>query len=654
MYEEQEKKESIKKEKKERRFFKEEKTKKEKIEKSKPKKEKIKKENNFVKKVKESFKKEKKVEKEPKEESKKIFTLKADYVSILIKLGIFLVIAFVIIFTVTKMKNGSQKNSFASNMEKMKEVAYTYYKVESHRPISISEEVSMTLGDMEEGSLIKELVDKKKNVCSKDYSYVSLTKKEEENYEMKVYLSCGGEAQSSTYDITYSKKKEENSEKEQTILYELKRNVTTNERYTCPEGYITSGSLCMKLNVTKTLPATPKYRIIPERNTSASYKKSKEEKEYADPIVEEKEERNCPTGSILQNGKCVKMTDPKYKNEKEYTCPTGATLSGTRCLFTTYPTETTKKAYCKEGTLIGDSCYITKKYTVKCLTGTKDSGKNACYVTYKAKEELSDWLFSGKVTYDEKKEVRDTETTSYEVDEYLENGKITYRKYIRKKVKVCDDDDILSGSTCRHYEEDYEQRTCSNGYLLTKDQKECYTYKDASYKKIEETYTCPKGYTKRGTKDSATCYKYEAATKTENKTPYCTSGYDLVDGKCIKEVESTNNTKSYTCPEGYTKIGTDEKTKCYKTTETEEYYYCRNKEATLEKDRCIVKEKTTFVGYSCPSGYNLSGSTCMKTDAKETIEATKKEGTTTSEETIWSKTKELSGWTWTGNTKIEE
>jgi len=637
MYEEQETKEKTKKEKKAKRFFKEDKPQKEK-------KEKVKKE-----------KKTEEPEKRPKEENKKIFTLKADYVSILVKLGIFLVIAFIVIFTVTKIKNGSEKNSFTSNMEKMKEVAYTYYKVETHRPISITEEVTMTLKDMEEGSLIKELVDKKKNVCSKDYSYVSLTKMTEENYQMKVYLSCGGEAKSATYDITYQTKKEETSNNEQTILYELKRNVTTNEKYTCPEGYMTSGSLCIKNDAVKTLTATPKYKITPEKNTPATYKRSKEEYEYTNPIVTSKEDIKCPSGASLLNGKCVKITEPKYKTEKEYICPNGGTLSGTRCLFTTYPQETTKKAYCKEGSLVGDSCYVTKKYTVKCLTGTKDSGRNACYVTYSAKTELSDWLFDGKVTYKESVNLKDTETVMYEIDEYLENGKITYKKYVRKNKKVCDDDDTLSGSTCKHYDEEYEQKTCSKGYSLSKDGKECYTYKDASYKKIKETYTCPEGYSKRGSNESATCYKYESATKTENKTPYCSYGYDLTDGKCVKEVESTNKEdKIYTCPEGYTKTGSGERTKCYKKTETEGYYYCTNKSASLEGDRCIVKEQTSFLGYSCPTGYDVSGNLCIKTNAKETIEATKNDGTVTSEETIWSKTKELSGWTFTGNTKIEE
>jgi len=621
------------------------------------------------KKEKKFFKVEQKAKKEPREKKvkvkkekmvkeetpKKILTLKADYVSILVKLGLFLAIAFVVIFTITKIKNNSEKNTFTSNMEKMKEVAYMYYKVESHRPIVVTEEVTMTLEDMIDGSLIEELVDKKKNVCSREYSYVSLMKKNDENYEMKVYLSCGGEAKSATYDIIYTTKKEESNNKEQTILYELKRTITTNEKYSCPEGYESSGELCIKLNATKIMNAVPKYKITPEKNTLATYKKSKNEYEYTNPIVTEKEEIICQKNSTLINGKCLIIIDAKYKTEKEYTCPNGGTIKGTKCLFTTYPQETTRKAYCKEGSLINDKCYITKKYSVKCLTGTKDSAKNACYVTYNAKKELSDWMFSGKVTYSESKNVIDSETLKYEIDEYLENGKVVYKKYIRKKINVCDNEDILSGSTCKHYDETYEQRTCSANYILNKEESECYTYKDASYKKIEETYLCPQGYNKKGNKEEAICYKYEPAVKKETKNAYCSSGYELNDNKCIKEVNAENKeNKTYTCPDGYTKSGNGKYTKCYKKTEKEGYYYCQNKNAYLENDRCIIKEKTTFLGYRCPSGYNLSGNVCIKNDAKETIYATKNEGKNEKEETIWSKTKELEGWTWTGNTKIEE
>ena len=110
---------------------------------------------------------------------------------------------------------------------------------------------------------------------------------------------------------------------------------------------------------------------------------------------------------------------------------------------------------------------------------------------------------------------------------------------------------------------------------------------------------------------------------------------------------------TYSCPEGYKKSGSNAKTKCYKKTTREAYYYCTNKNATLENDRCIVPSTTKFVSYRCPSGYKLSGNQCLKsTSTKDRIKASKQEGTSKTE-TIWNKNKNLDGWTWTGNTKEE-
>ena len=599
--------------------------------------------------------KEKKVKKE--KTTKKVLAIKPDFISILIKFAIFLLIAFVIIFVFTKIRQSNEKNTFTNNMEKMKEVAYIYYKVESHRPVEINEEVQMTLGDMEKGSLISELKDTKKNVCSKDYSYVSLTKKAEDEYEMIVYLTCGGEAQSASYDISYSKTNESAGNVNQVVLYEMKRVTKSENGYSCPEGYLNGGRYCIK-RTTDVIKATPKYKVTPAVNTSARYKAAGYTYEYAEPIVSLKENAlTCVSGYQLENGKCVRKSDVYYKTSSVYSCPNGGTLSGSRCLFTTYPDYISERAYCKKGHLInGDSCYISKDYNVKCLNGKYDSNRNSCYKTYKASEELSDWLFDGKVTYSDTRDVEDTETVRYEEVSYS-NNKITYRKYIRKYIKVCDNDDELAGSTCRHYDEDYIQKSCSSNYTLSKDGSECYRIVDANYKEIAGTYTCPDGYRKKGSGEDMACYRYENASKSTSKTAYCKTGYDLTsENTCVKSMEPNvvEQQKTYTCPSGYTQSGTGERTKCYKKTTTDSYYYCANPSAKLEGTRCIIPEKTTFVTYKCPYGYDLNGTECIKYDKKETILATKTDTNGTKEEIIWSKTKELDGWTFTGNTKISE
>ena len=655
MYEEKEPVKKVKKEKKSNKFFHDIKLK-EKVDKVKEKTKK--REKKIPKKLKE---KEitPKIDKTENSGKTKVIRFKPDFVSILIKFGIFLFIAFIIIFAVTKIRLGSDRKSFADNMEKMKEVSYTYFKAEKNRPSLVLDEVDITLDDMVKGSLIKELKDKKGNVCSRDYSYVSMTKKSSEDYEMTVYLSCAGDAQTATYNITYPSDNNDDQKDNKTTYYELQRTVTNDETYSCPDGYILKGTYCEK--ATETIAATPVYKVTPEKNTKASYKSSRSEYEYTDPIITIKENvLKCSNGYTLENGKCIKETSVKYKTRYTYSCPDGGTPSNNRCLFTTNTDYKDTKAYCSKGRLInGDECYVTKDYSFKCLTGKKDSTKHSCYTTYAAKTELSDWLFDSKVKYSKSTNVDrlETEKIRYEFDYYDENSKKNvYKKYIRKNVKVCDDDDILSGSTCKHYDGSYIEKYCTGDYELTSDKKECYTIKDASYRDIKGSYTCPTGYRKKGTGDNASCYKYENATKTGNQTAYCSYGYELTkDNRCLK-VESAilvDEENAYSCPEGYLQKKNGKATKCYKKTTTEAYYYCTNSKATLNGDRCIVPSVTKVISLRCPSGYKKSGNQCVKSsNSKDRIKATKKEATSTTEK-IWSKEKEMDGWTWTGNTKEE-
>ena len=251
MYEEKEPVKKVKKEKKSNKFFHDIKLK-EKVDKIKEKTKK--REKKIPKKLKE---KEitPKIDKTENSGKTKVIRFKPDFVSILIKFGICLFIAFIIIFAVTKIRLGSDRKSFADNIEKMKEVSYTYFKAEKNRPSLVLDEVDITLDDMVKGSLIKELKDKKGNVCSRDYSYVSMTKKSSEDYEMTVYLSCAGEAQTATYNITYPSDNNDDQKDNKTTYYELQRIVTNDETYSCPDGYILKGPYCEK--ATETIAATP-------------------------------------------------------------------------------------------------------------------------------------------------------------------------------------------------------------------------------------------------------------------------------------------------------------------------------------------------------------------------------------------------------------
>jgi len=642
MYEEKQEK------KKKNRFFKESSNQKEitlPVLKSKEKKKEVKKEKA----EKEKQKDKKRLSKENRE--KEFLGIKADWIAILIKLGFLLIIAFLIIFISTKIKN--KGNSFEENINKIKDAAYTYYKVENHRPILLDEEVVMTLENMEKGSLVPELKDKKNNICSKEYSYVSLTKRSNIDYEMNIYLTCGGESKGAFYEIQYEN---ETEVQEKVTLYEMKRTIPTASEYICPEGYIVSGRYCIKNSSTTIINGIPKYKVTPEINKPAIYKSGNTNYEYKDPIKSiEITNKSCPNGYILKGEKCEKEGKVIYKQENTYTCSNGI-LSGTACIEKKEATYKEEIPYCKNGTMNQGKCYITENYSVKCIHGDKDASLNRCYITYNSNKELSDWLLDQYVVYNENKTLYETERTRYEIDEYLENGKIRYKKYIRVYKKTCKDNDTLSGSTCRHYDEAYEEKYCRNGYYYDKEKNTCYKIEEPSMKKITPTYTCEDGYILKGTGANKYCYKQEKAIKTTKKIPICASSkYTLTsDNKCIETKEPyILEEKEYTCPEGYTKIGKKENTKCYKKTKENNYYYCSSNEATLIEDRCVIEEKREFISYSCPKGYKVSGNQCIKENVKETILATKTEENNLKEEKIWSKTKDLKGWTWTGNMKQE-
>lgn len=103
----------------------------------------------------------------------------------------------------------------------------------------------------------------------------------------------------------------------------------------------------------------------------------------------------------------------------------------------------------------------------------------------------------------------------------------------------------------------------------------------------ETVYTCPDGYMSRGSGSTITCYKYITKTTDPISTPYyyCSSGY-LEGENCILE-GSYNAYIDYTCPYGYESSGSGINMTCTKTT-------------------------SATVTYTCPNGGTLSGTTCVK------------------------------------------
>ena len=77
---------------------------------------------------------------------------------------------------------------FADNIDRMKNVAKSYYTVE-RLPKNINESKKMTLKEMINANMILPLMDSNGKYCSEEDSYVEITKLENE-YIIKVNLSC--------------------------------------------------------------------------------------------------------------------------------------------------------------------------------------------------------------------------------------------------------------------------------------------------------------------------------------------------------------------------------------------------------------------------------------------------------------------------------
>ena len=286
----------------------------------------------------------------------------------------------------------------------------------------------------------------------------------------------------------------------------------------------------------------------------------------------------------------------KYKWESSYSCPNGGTLSGTKCYIYSQPTCSSGSGsyVCNDGTYpVNNVCYKKTTYSASC---SSSSG----YYTCSKKGTVIGSSCYYPASYR-------TNSSSYE---YCDAG---YTLSNHKCIRTIDADLVDADIKIPYCDND-------NGYYLD-DNNMCVKTIDATKNTTETEYTCPEGYSKEGT----TCYK---------------------------TIEPTEEiTYKYTCPEGYNLTDKDNEKICYKKIESTTEYYCEDKEATLQGDKCIVNKKGGLKGYVCPQDYILSGDKCIL-ERTTCIDATLETNTTTTYEYTWSTNKYLEGWTPTGNTRV--
>lgn len=195
------------------------------------------------------------------------FTIK----DLLIRLILIIIFIFLLIWLFPMPDLKPLNNQiFADNIDRMRNVAKTYYTVE-RLPKDINQSKKMTLREMIDNKLILPLMDSNGKYCSEDDSYVEITKLENE-YIIKVNLSCTDKKDYiiehyGCYDICSDTCKMLETTSKSGYAGDLKPTgkITTKnngkiyeyqyvkndckevfDKYVCPSGYYSVGDSCIK------------------------------------------------------------------------------------------------------------------------------------------------------------------------------------------------------------------------------------------------------------------------------------------------------------------------------------------------------------------------------------------------------------------------
>lgn len=139
-------------------------------------------------------------------------TIQINWKSLLIKLGILLVVIFVVIWIVSLFNRDEEVTSnFGTNLQSMRNAATEYF-TGSRLPQEINESVSLTLGEMFERNLLIEFQDENGNSCDVDNSYIEATKLDDKNYRIEVRLVCENDSDTIINTVKYQSQNNDDEE----------------------------------------------------------------------------------------------------------------------------------------------------------------------------------------------------------------------------------------------------------------------------------------------------------------------------------------------------------------------------------------------------------------------------------------------------------
>ena len=581
--------------------------------------------------------------------------VKIDWKKIILRLILIVLFVLLIIwlFPMPKLDSFYSK-VYNDNLNTMKEASENYF-TEDKLPTNTGSSVTLKLQEMLDKKLVTSFTDKNNNECSTTNSYAQVTKTENNNYVLKVQLSCddktdyilenltttktSSSSKSSSSETSNTTKDDENEAKndndeddgiviDESILnstdskysksssveYEYKRAITkTASTYTCPDGYVMDNNVCYRYNTGETIDATPLYfddvvtTTDAKVNTTGGYTKTAEVIKTVTST-----EEVCPEGYTKNGNICYKYVSATVvPGTTTYSCPDGYVLNGTSCTTTVDASanDGSTSYSCPNGyTMSADkkSCTYTISATISdgstsysCPNGyAMSADKKSCYYTINATRNTT----SGTTTCSCPSgyyEVNGTCTkTNYYTGTY-HSGTTTYSS--------CPSGWTASGSSCIKAANVSVSWTNPNSYTSSTQQSE---YNNGTTKRVQtKNPTCTlKGCT------------YYYTTYTAKKSYSCSSG-SLSGTNCVMSRSSYTSSSYYTCNDGRQQSSstcsyTTTTSKNCTTTSGTTTYTCPSG-YVLNGTSCVYTINSTITtgskSYTCPSGYVLNGTSCVYT-----------------------------------------
>lgn len=326
-----------------------------------------------------------------------------------------LLLVILIIFAVYKLfpvKNNTFNDSiYNSNITTMKEAAKSYYTV-NRLPKTIGESKTMTLQEMLNQKMLVNLTDKNGNSCDTFDSYIDITRTKDDEYLLKVQLSCDDHIDYiietiGCYDVCTNndckeeevKKPDKTIEKIKVTQYQFrKKETSTNTTKSCRDGYTLNEDTCYKTINSTPVPAKKVYYDDTVVKTGVVKTTSTIRKDYTNErtttyetiskqLVCTTEESYTAWKYVGQYNSCSSSTTVKCEYvgmESVKTCGTcGSTLLPVYKKYTRTKEIIEKCPSCDAGwDQVGKTCYKEIPSGQKCPSGYTseyNSGILACY-----------------------------------------------------------------------------------------------------------------------------------------------------------------------------------------------------------------------------------------------------------------------------------